>query len=103
MGIGCVGIGRGAQPSPTNHVSGVLVNVESQQIVYANSITLRTNDGRELTFRVTPDVAQNPDHPNTASHLRQHMMMADPVTVEYRDTPNGPEAVSILDGVAPSP
>ena len=81
----------------------MLVNVQSQQIVYADSVTLRTDDGRVLTFQVLPDVARNPDHPNTASHLRQHMMMADHVTIEYRDSANGPEAVSILDGIQPGP
>ena len=35
------------------------------------------------------------------SHLRQHMMLGDPVIIRYRDTSDGPVAVRILD-VAPS-
>src|SRR5581483_7034114 len=80
--------------SSDERVSGVIVDVESHQIVYADSLTLRTADGRQFTFVVEPSVATNADHPNTASHLRQHMMFGDPVTVEYRSAQDELEATS---------
>jgi hypothetical protein len=101
--IGTALVLNACQKPAIPQASGVLINVESRQIVDADSVTLRTADGHELTFRVSPDVARNPDHPNTASHLRQHMLAGDPVTIRYRDSANGPEAVSILDGAQSAP
>jgi hypothetical protein len=86
-----------ARGSSDREIRGILVEVQSHQIVNADEVTLRDADGELHTFRVDPEVASNPDHPNTASHLRQHMINADPVIIRYRDTPEGPVAVRILD------
>ena len=58
-------------------------------------------DGGGALIVVSPEVARNPEHPNSASHLRQHMMVGDPVIIQYRQTTEGPLAMRILD-VAPS-
>jgi hypothetical protein len=76
---------------------GILVDVQSREIVNADSATVKDANGDLHTFRISPEVAANPEHANTASHLRQHMLNADPVIVRYRETPEGPLAVRILD------
>jgi len=76
---------------------GVLVDVQSREIQNADSVTLRGGDGSVRSFRVSPEVASNADHPNSASHLRQHMMLGDPVVIRYRQTADGLVAVRILD------
>ncbi len=75
----------------------MLVDVQSREIVNADSITVRDDGGVLHTFRVSPEVASNREHPNTASHLRQHMAVADPVIVRYRTTGEEQVAVQILD------
>ncbi len=81
----------------TQEAQGVLVDVQSRQIVNADTVTLRDPSGATRSFRVSPEVASNREHPNTASHLRQHMVNADPVIVRYRETAEGPVAVRIID------
>lgn len=78
-------------------VEGVLVDVQSRDIVNAERVTLRDAEGALRAFRVSPEVAANPDHPNSASHLRQHLAAADPVIVRFKMTPDGPVAIRILD------
>ena len=63
----------------------------------ADSIRLRADDGSVIDFLVSPEVAKDAQHPNTASHLRQHMTAVDRVMVTYRSTPEGPQAVQITD------
>jgi hypothetical protein len=75
----------------------VLVDVESREIQNADSVTLRTDDGATLVFRVSPEVASNPDHRNSASHLRAHMIAGDPVIVRYRTIDDGLLAIQIAD------
>ena len=77
---------------------GILIDVQSREIQNADSFTLRDGTGNVLTFGVSPEVANNPEHPNSAAHLRQHMIAADPVVVRYRITTAGPVAVRVLDG-----
>jgi hypothetical protein len=84
----------------SSEVRGVLVDVQSREIVNADAITLRDGGGTLHTFQVSPEVAADRQHPNTASHLRQHMALADPVIVRYRDTAEGRLAVQIVDASA---
>jgi hypothetical protein len=87
-------VGCGQKPL---EVRGVLVDVQSREIVNADAITLRDEGGTLHTFRVSPEVATDREHPNTASHLRQHLALADPVIVRYRATAEGPLAFQIVD------
>lgn len=83
--------------SGEQEIRGILVDVQAQEIVNAEAVTLRNGNGQLHTFRVSPEVASNPEHANTASHLRQHMVSADPVIIRYRETPDGALALRILD------
>jgi hypothetical protein len=96
---GCRGLGPGADT--LNESRGVLVDVQSREIQHAQSVTVREPSGTLRTFQVSAEVANNPDHPNTASHLRQHMLAGDPVIVVYRGSGEGAVAVRILDDTAP--
>lgn len=78
-------------------VRGVLIDLRATSLVHAEHITFRADDGRTLTFRVDPEVATNGEEPQSASHLRQHMVLGESLVVRYRDTPEGPLAVRIVD------
>jgi hypothetical protein len=82
---------------PVRTVRGVLMDVRASSLVHAESVTLRDEDGRVWTFRVDPEVVTNPEEPQSASHLRQHMVLGEPMLVRYRETSGGPLALRILD------
>jgi hypothetical protein len=70
---------------PTRTARGVLLSVESPSIQRVESFTLRTDDGQELSFATAPDFNASASHAMTPGHMRQHMALADPVTVTYRE------------------
>ena len=78
-----------AAATPTHTLRGVLVDVQSRSLQQLDSFTVRADDGRELTF--TPaatfnsGVTSGESHSMTPGHMRQHMALADPITVTYRD------------------
>jgi hypothetical protein len=77
-----------AQPqaqAPSQTVHGVLIDVQSRSLQQLDSFTVRTDDGRELTFTPAPTFNQGQTHAMTPGHMRQHMALADPVTVTYRE------------------
>jgi len=63
----------------------VLLDVEAPSLQKVDSFTLRTDDGQELHFTAAPDFNQGVSHLMTPGHMRQHMALADPVEVTYRD------------------
>ncbi|GIW05962.1 MAG: hypothetical protein KatS3mg060_0767 [Dehalococcoidia bacterium] len=79
------------------HVTGVVLEVQSQSLVMPDWFRLRDSQGREWRFRVDPAAVTDPIHPMNASHLRQHLALADPVTVYFRNEPDGPVAYRIVD------
>jgi hypothetical protein len=79
-----------AQAGP-QQARGLIVNVQARSIVATEAITLRTDDGRELTLRV--DAAAD----MTPGHLREHMTLGEPVLVTYQQTPEGLLATRIDD------
>ena len=81
----------------TSSVRGILVNVEAISLIYAERVVLRDDEGRNWTFRISREVAQDPTGPQSASHLRQHMVLAEPVRIYYRATSEDPLAVRIGD------
>lgn len=83
-------------PAGYRELSGVLVDVRSREITHADSITLRDDAGSLHAFSVSPDVANHPEHPSTASHLRQHMTGGDRMVVRYRETGDGPVAIEVF-------
>jgi len=85
-------------PSPQNHVvRGVLLDVVAPSIQKVDSFTLRSDDGQELHFVTTPDFNQGVNHLMTPGHMRQHMALAEPVEVTYRQDKDNLVAVSAVD------
>lgn len=70
-------------PAPTGlSVSGVVVSVDGPNAAQVERFTLRSADGRQLTFVVgTLDVSEGG---LPAPHLREHLLNGDPITVSYR-------------------
>ncbi len=86
--MGC----RAQAQSNVERVTGVVIAVTARSIAQAESVTVRTDDGRELTFLLDPAVDVTP------GHLREHMTLAEPVIVIYRTTAEGLLAIRIDDG-----
>jgi len=93
--IGCSNVGESS-------VRGILVGVEARSIVVAEQIRLRDDQGTVWTFRVDPEVATNREEPQSASHLRQHMIAGDPMIVRYRAEADGLLAVRVQDAAPPA-
>lgn len=72
-------------PAPTQQVHGVLVEVRNASLQQVGQFTLRTDDGQELAFTPAPDFNAGAAHMMTPGHMREHMALADPVTVTYRE------------------
>ena len=73
-----------APAAATQSVHGVLVDVQSPSIQRVDSFIVRTDDGRELEFSATSNFNEGAAHAMSPGHMRQHMALADPVTVVYR-------------------
>ena len=63
----------------------MLLDVVSPGIQQVDGFTLRTDAGQLLTFVTAPDFNAGGAHAMTPGHMRQHMALAEPVTVTYRD------------------
>ena len=90
----------GCSAPQTQSVRGVLLDVVSPSIQQVNSFTLRTDDGRELSFVASPDFNQGVSHVMTPGHMRQHMALADPVLVTYREESGKLVALSATDATS---
>ena len=64
---------------------GVLLAVDSPSLQKIDRFTLRTDDGQELDFTTAPNFNQGASHAMTPGHMRQHMALAEPMTVTYRE------------------
>ena len=69
------------QPRPTRY-DGLVVEMQAASILQVASLTLRTDGGILVEMVVEGDVGI------TASHLREHMALAEPVTVTVRHADN---------------
>ena len=81
-------LGAGCSRAPaiqTQTARGVLLDVVSPGIQQVDRFTLRTDDGQVLSFVAAPDFNANAQHAMTPGHMRQHMALADPVNVTFRD------------------
>jgi hypothetical protein len=81
----------------TQMARGVLLDVVSPSIQQVDRFTLRTDDGQLLSFVAAPDFNAGATHVMTPGHMRQHMALADPVTVTYRDDNGTLVALSATD------
>jgi len=87
-----------SQPqAKTQTARGVLLEVVSPSIQQVDRFTLRTDDGQLLSFVAAPDFNANATHAMTPGHMRQHMALADPVVVTYRDDNGTLVALSATD------
>jgi hypothetical protein len=84
----------------TQTVRGVLLDVVSPSLQQVDRFTLRADDGRELQFTASPNFNQGATHVMTPGHMRQHMALADPVIVTYRDEDGTLVALSATDASA---
>ena len=75
----------------------MLVDVQSPSIQRLESFTLRTVDGRELVFSAAPNFNAGVAHAMSPGHMREHMALADPVTVTYREEGGRLVALSATD------
>jgi hypothetical protein len=82
---------------PSHTIRGVLVDVESRGLQQLDRFSIRTDSGEELTFTPAPNFNQGELHAMTPGHMRQHMALADPVTVTYRDDGGHLVALSATD------
>jgi hypothetical protein len=74
--------------------TGVITAVEAEGLVEWQSLTLLTVDGRELTFLRGDEIDLRRWR---VSHLRQHMLLGQTVTVTYEGSPRGRVAVRLRD------
>jgi hypothetical protein len=82
----------GCRAATSAHVvRGVITDVRPRDIAHADSIQLRTESGQVISLKVADSVAFPP------SHLREHMLFAEPVTVTYADGPDGAVATEVTD------
>jgi len=82
------------QPRPTRY-DGLVVELQAASLLQIASLTLRTDDGTLVEMIVEGDVGM------TASHLREHMALADPVTVTVRYADGHIVATRIEDRLPP--
>ena len=61
---------------------GQVIEVRANDIIEWESIVVRTADGRDFEFSRGPEIDLRYWR---ASHLREHMTLGLPVTVEYED------------------
>jgi hypothetical protein len=86
-----------ASQAPTQTARGVLLDVESPSIQKVDSFTLRTDDGQEMHFVTAPNFNEGVVHLMTPGHMRQHMALADPVEVTYREESGTLVALTAVD------
>ena len=87
----------GAPAANVHTVRGVLLDVEAPSIQQVNSFTVRSDDGQELHFDTAANFNQGVSHLMTPGHMRQHMALAEPVEVTYRDDNGKLVALSAVD------
>jgi hypothetical protein len=86
VGDGCSAAPPTSPPkTQTQTARGVLLDVVSPGIQQVDRFTLRTTDGQVLSFVAAPDFNAGVSHVMTPGHMRQHMALADPVIVTYRE------------------
>ena len=91
-------MGCSSPAAPTKTAHGVLLSVDSPSLQQVNRFTLRTDDGVELNFTAAPDFNQGSAHAMSPGHMRQHMALAEPMTVTYREENGRLVALNAVDG-----
>lgn len=76
---------------------GILVQVEGSGLEHVASFRLRLENGDELTFLPAAEFNAGTAHAMSPGHMRQHMAMADPVEVRFRQEGDQLLALSVTD------
>jgi len=93
-----LGVAMGCTRAPSlSSVRGVLVEVDAPSLREVDTFRLRDNAGQVWEFHATADFNAGASHPMTPGHMRQHMALADPITVTYRADGGALVAVSAAD------
>jgi hypothetical protein len=92
--VGCSAPSATAQ---THSARGILLEVVSPGIQKVDSFDLRTDDGQTLHFVAAPNFNEGVAHIMSPGHMRQHMALADPVQVTYREEGGQLVALSATD------
>ena len=79
-----VGCNSAPAPTPQPTVRGILLEVDAPSLTQLNTFSLRDDTGRIWEFRAAADFNVGATHPMTPGHMRQHMALADAITVTYR-------------------
>jgi hypothetical protein len=88
--LSACGSGQPASAPPgTRTARGILVDVQGASLQRAESFTLRTDDGRDMVFKPAQEFNVGVSHAMTPGHMRQHMALAEPVTITYREELDG--------------
>ena len=87
-------VATGCEPTLSTE-TGVVTSVTSTSLVEVDGFTLRTSDGRMLTFSTKDLPYRNDGFP--VQHLREHQALAQPVMVTYRVTDGRNEVVKLQD------
>ena len=90
-------VAAGCQPTLYTE-TGIVTTVNSASLVEVDGFTLRTNDGRTLTFSTRDLPIRDDGFP--PQHLREHQALAQPVQVTYRVTDGRNDVVKLQDAPA---
>jgi hypothetical protein len=71
--------------SSEQSVVGVIIDVQSTSLTSIERVTLRSDAGETLVFRIAPDAARDPVEGFVPGHLRSHAVLAEKVKVFYRE------------------
>jgi hypothetical protein len=94
MLLATMAVVTGCEPTLSTE-TGVVTSVTSTSLVEVDGFTLRTSDGRTLTFSTKDLPYRNDGFP--VQHLREHQALAQPVMVTYRVTDGRNDVVKLQD------
>jgi hypothetical protein len=99
--LAVAGCTTGPATAPSQTARGVLLDVQTSSAQKLDQFSLRTDDGRELTFVPAAEFNAGAAHAMTPSHMRAHMALAERVSVTYREERGTLVAVAAADASGP--
>ena len=91
LATACGGNGTPTRAPDTLNVHGLVVEVAAKSLTDLASLTVRDEMGSLWIFTAEGFVGMTP------SHLTEHRLLGEPVTVSYKETPDGLVALRITD------
>ncbi|MBI4494883.1 MAG: hypothetical protein HY690_19080 [Chloroflexi bacterium] len=70
--------------SATTTVTGPITELDAAGLTSVRGFSLRDGQGNTWTFTVSESATDEDGRPVNASHLREHMALGDPVTVQFQ-------------------